>query len=179
MFSRINTQYILVATFILLLSCKSQSYDVSLSNESSKSKVTCPKEGTCNFSIYPNQSIDFKIDEFGIGYAEFKISDSNVLKFEYQRNEIPNIADSGYIERVYLELPNHPKTLLSEDQTLEKVNLLFERVCYCKGQTGFYKINQGTLSLKLIKKNRYHLKLSFKTSEVPQVLTEIDEIFSL
>ena len=179
MFSRINTQYILLTTLILLLSCKSQTYNVSHSNESHKSNTICPEEGNCNFSISPNQSIDFKKDEFGIGYAEFIISESNVLKFEYQRNEIPNTADGHYIERVYLELPRHPKTLFLKDQDLEKANLLFERVCYCKGQTGFYKIDQGTLSLRSMGNNRYHLKLSFKTSEVPQIITEINEIFSL
>lgn len=178
MILRFNTPTFILSILVLTFSCKSQHPDMLDSNIENSQRTTCPDEGKCNFSLSSNQSIQFKKDEFGIGYAEFIKKDALLLKFEYQRDDIPNTVDGQYIERIYLELPNHPKTLNLKYEELKNINLLFERVCYCKGETGLYKIDQGTLSLKPLGNNSYHLKLKFKSS-VPQVITEIDEIFSL
>ncbi|MBV1888435.1 MAG: hypothetical protein KUG51_04020, partial [Urechidicola sp.] len=58
---------------------------------------------------------------------------------------------------------------------LSKVKLLFNRLCYCKGSTGFYTIKNGELVIKKIKKNTYTINLDFKIEEVPQVVTSINE----
>jgi len=58
------------------------------------------------------------------------------------------------------------------------VKALFARLCFCRGQTGYYIINQGQLSIKKLSESQYHLKMRFKIDEVPQVISEIDEVIS-
>ncbi|WP_157491986.1 hypothetical protein [Gelidibacter mesophilus] len=176
---RISTLAIVLTTLILVSSCKTKPHQTSSFDKLPEKGKPCPDNGECHFSSTPNQSIILKKDEFGIGYAQFSKSDNTLLKFEYQRNAPLNTLDRQYIERIYFELPNPPKPLLLQNRDLVKINLLFERVCFCKGHTGFYKISEGVLSLKPLTNNRYHLQLRFKTAEVPQIITEIDKIFSL
>ena len=178
MIQKIYNLTLILLTFFLMLSCKSQHPDNLNLDAQNEHHTICPDQGKCNFSVITNQSLKFKKDEFGIGYTEFIKKDAILLKFEYQRNDIPNTVDGHYIERVYLELPKSTKVLNLKNQALQKVNLLFERVCYCKGETGFYQIEQGTLSLTSLGNKNYHLKLNFK-SPVTQLITEINEVFSL
>lgn len=65
-----------------------------------------------------------------------------------------------------------------KDSELEKVNLLFGRLCFCRGQSGYYKITRGDLKVtKTNANNEFLLTLNFKTDDVPQIITEISEKF--
>ena len=101
----------------------------------------------------------------------------NPLVFTWS-DEIPNTMDSSYREILYLEL--NPKALEIEKEgvNLQDVKLLFARLCFCKGQTGYYKITEGKLKISQVQDNTYHLYLEFNTSEVPQILHKISETFS-
>ncbi|WP_299394681.1 hypothetical protein [uncultured Gelidibacter sp.] len=177
----IKTYFHLLGLIAVLgvFSCKSQDTILKNSDELNKTFSMCPDDGKCSYNSFPNTAVKFHIDEFGMGYIEYLKKKSTLLKFEYQRDTLPNTADGHYIERVYIELPPAPKSFILKDNALQQVNLLFERLCYCKGETGIYQINTGTLSLTPLDDGRFHLKLHFKTSEVPQILTEIDEIITL
>lgn len=163
----------------VVFSCKSHINKLTNSDQLNKAASICPKGGHCSFKSALNTSVVFKIDEFNIGYVDYLEKKATLLTFEYIRDEIPNTVDDQYIERLYIELPPVPQALLLKDNALQQVHLLFERLCYCKGETGIYQINQGTLSLQPLGEDRFHLKLTFKTSDVPHIITEIDEIFSL
>ena len=62
---------------------------------------------------------------------------------------------------------------------LKKVNLIFARFCYCKGQTGYYQVRKGNLIIKKEEDNNYHLHLTFKVDEVPQIITEINQVLNI
>jgi hypothetical protein len=50
--------------------------------------------------------------------------------------------------------------------------MLFGRFCFCKGQTGYYKVEQGTLNL-IYKKNVVDFTLDFTVTKVPQIIKSI------
>ncbi len=83
-----------------------------------------------------------------------KISAGNntVLKYTYTRNKIPNTEDSSYVEEIYIELDSKNIETNLKDAQLANVKVVFARLCFCKGQTGYYKVTNGELS---IKKNIY------------------------
>jgi hypothetical protein len=164
--------------FLLVFSCASQRNATAIDSIQTNASP-CPEDGDCTFEVLSNQS--FSIEKDGIGALYPKVVDGNtiILKFEYKRNDIPNTVDGQYRELVYLELsPEHVEIDL-KDGELINVKALFARLCFCRGQTGYYIINQGQLSLKKLSEHQYHLKMRFKIDEVPQVISEIDEVFSI
>ncbi len=116
----------------------------------------------------------------GIGELYPKISDGNniILIFEYKRNEIPNTVDGHYSELIYVELEPNNLLLELENFQLQEVNLLFARWCFCKGQTGYYKVNKGKLSI-IKEENNYRFNLEFRIDEVPQIIASINQLFTI
>ena len=55
--------------------------------------------------------------------------------------------------------------------------VFFARWCFCKGQTGFYKINTGNLSISRLENTSYQMHLTFTVDEVPQIIKEIKQNF--
>ncbi len=112
-------------------------------------------------------------------YPEITNGDKILLKFDYKRNEIANVMDSSYNEIIYLELDPNNIEMDIKNSELEKVKLTFARFCYCKGQTGYYSINNGSLSIRKVSATSYELSLEFKVNEVPQIISSIQEDFTL
>ena len=63
-------------------------------------------------------------------------------------------------------------------EELQKVNLVVERRCFCKGTAGFFKIIRGNLKLN-IEKNELTLSGNFSNKKLPLLVTKIDEKVSL
>ena len=168
-------------SFFLLFSlntCKTVDKTSSL-NLNNEVISECPEDGTCYFSIHENSQLVVKKDEFGHLYPEVVKGDFIVLKFEFKRSELQNTIDSGYSEEILLQLkPNSLETELY-DNDLSQANLLFGRLCFCRGQTGYYRITTGSLSVKKAGNKTYKLQLNFESNTVPQVIKQIKEEFSI
>ncbi|MGB5418674.1 MAG: hypothetical protein WBN21_07590, partial [Algibacter sp.] len=80
-------------------------------------------------------------------------------------------------EEIFIELDQ--ENLQFETTELIDKKLFFARWCYCKGQTGYYKINQGKLTVTKIDNSNYDVHLVFKIDEVPQIINEIKHTFKL
>ena len=160
---------------ICLVSCKAKS-ELTATTATKVSKKTCPEDGTCSFEIFKNKTLQIKTDNLGRMYPEMMDGIHSVLKFEYKKQGNANYADRGYREEIFIELTNN---LEVETEDLKDRNLFFARWCYCKGQTGYYKINQGKLLVTKIDSINFQLHLSFKIEEVPQIINEINYTFSL
>ena len=160
---------------ICLVSCKAKS-ELTATTATKVSKKTCPEDGTCSFEIFKNKTLQIKTDNLGRMYPEMMDGIHSVLKFEYKKQGNANYADRGYREEIFIELTNN---LEVETEDLKDRNLFFARWCYCKGQTGYYKINQGKLLVTKIDNINFQLHLSFKIEEVPQIINEINYTFSL
>lgn len=139
----------------------------------------CPEDGTCTFEVLKNKKFNLLTDPYGARYPEILDGDKTILKFEYKRRPLPNIEDSNYREIIYIQLEGDNKELNLENQALKAVNVVFARLCYCRGQTGYYPVYEGELLLKKQETGLYLLNLRFKINEVPQIITNIEEQISL
>ena len=134
----------------------------------------CPENGVCNIEIIKNKSLNVKSDEFGSTYYTLEENPStSVIKYQYNRNVTPDLQDDNHKEEIIFEVANNETSMNLVDNDLQKSKLLFGRICFCRGQTGYYKITNGTLKLDKGKKDLYQLNLNFKVSQVPQLFTSV------
>ena len=78
-------------------------------------------------------------------------------------------VNSGlFNQEVIIELKNGNDT----GEPNQSAPLLFGRFCFCRGQTGYYKISHRDLSITK-KSNVQTVDLDFKIDEVPQIIKHI------
>ena len=94
-----------------------------------------------------------------------------MLKFEYKRSVDPRILDGGYTEIVYAEIDPKTKDLNLSDEQLTTANVVFGRLCFCKGQAGYFRIDQGSLVISTTKDRSKTYAFTFTTDKVPQRIT--------
>jgi hypothetical protein len=168
--------HLLIVCFIII-SCNAKQKTL-LKNEKVNTSTICPQDGVCTFEVLQNKSLKLLKDGIGKLYPDISYGDKIILKFEYKRNEIQNAVDDNYSELIYVELNPNNLNIELENSDLQEVKLLFARLCFCRGQTGYYKVKKGSLSIT--KKNEnYQFKLEFKIDEVPQIITSINKFFVL
>ena len=166
--------------FIVLIACKT-------GNTSSKSELLnngnlfeCPKDGICTIDILKNKLIKLKKDKFDKPYIDLEESSTtNLLKFSYKRHPIKDVADSNYEEVIYIEIKKNEENISLKNEELSTVNAIFGRLCFCRGSSGYFPIQEGNLNVKKVSKNTYKIDFSFKINEVPQVITFFSETFNL
>lgn len=172
-------KYLLTIVFSSLIMACSSNKNLSQSALASKTLSTCPTDGVCTFEVLKNKTFRVKKDEFGNSYSELLEGNKTVLKFEYKRNTPPDLQDASYSELIYIEIENNIEALSIKDSKLGKSNIGFSRLCFCRGQTGTYPITSGDLAISKISKNTFQLNFNFQVSEVPQIITSINETFKL
>ncbi len=159
-----------------LVSCKAK-VDSKPTISKEVDKIACPENGTCSFEIIENKVLQIKTDELQGMYPEIINGNHVVLKFEYKKQGDASYQDNDYREEIFIELDKNK--FLFETTDLKNEKLVFARWCYCKGQTGYYKIRHGKLSITKIDDKNFQLHLGFKVDEVPQIINEIKHTFSL
>jgi len=158
--------------FLIIVSCKS----AFVANEAILvNTLNCPENGTCTIELLPNKSLEFKQDEFGNSYPVISEGNKTIFKYIYTKNPIPNTQDSNYTELVFAELDSTilAKTLTNE--ALQDIKLHFGRLCYCKGETGYYPIKNGEFKITKSNKKAFKIDFNFKIDEVPQIISAINE----
>jgi hypothetical protein len=154
-----------VVLSMLSCQCKKAATQQTTANVTSE----CPKDGTCTIEVSPNKSIVVKKDEFGsVFYTLEESTSKKVIKYTYKRTVKGDIQDANYREEIIFELDSETENLELSDAALEKTQLLFGRFCFCRGQTGNYKINQGKLTV-----TKNSIDLNFKTDQVPQIIKHV------
>ena len=166
----------LQALFLALLMSCSSSKNAGTNNvsRSGSPHINCPEDGDCSFEIMKNSSLEFKYDDTGKLYPAIEPGENMVVKYHYQRKPEPDVMDSGYSEYVYIEFNPESEQLILKDKELQKVKMIFGRICYCKGAMGYFPVQEGSLILFNREKN-LQLRTSFKVNKVPQIVTHIDE----
>lgn len=162
--------------FLIIVSCKS----TFVVNEAILvNTLNCPENGDCTIELLPNTSLEFKKDEFGILYPVISEGNKTIFKFIYNRKPIPNTQDSHYTEIVFAELDSIISQKKFTNETLKNAKLHFGRLCYCKGETGYYPIKNGKFIISKSTKNSFKIDFNFKIDEVPQVISAINETVSI
>jgi len=163
--------------FILFASCKPLNFTL---NETVFTKtVNCPDNGECSIELIPNKSLEFKMDEFSNSYPIISEGEKTILKYTYTKNPIQNTQDSNYTEIVYAELDKTVTEISLANNELQDIKLHFGRLCYCKGETGYYPIKNGSFKIEKSSKHTVKIDIEFNIKEVPQIISKISEIVSL
>lgn len=136
--------------------------------------INCPEGGDCSFEVMRNSVLNLNYSDTGQLYPEIVEGDKIVVKFHFKKEPIKDVMDSGYSEYVYLEFdPDEPQIIL-KDKELQKVKMIFGRICYCKGAMGYFPVQQGNLFM-FNRDGNLQLRSSFKINKVPQIVQQIDE----
>lgn len=162
----------LLFALLSVLSCKCKKA-VAAAQISTIVTSDCPKDGTCTIQAFKNKSIVIKKDEFGsVFYSLEESASKKVIQYTYKRIIKGDIQDANYREEIIFELDNETENLDLSDAALENNHLLFGRFCFCRGQTGYYTINQGKLTVTQNGKGKI-IDLNFKIDQVPQIIKHI------
>lgn len=163
----------------LVLSCnstKTKEKTVSGTENTASKEIAmeCPEEGTCDFSVMKNKALVVKTDGIGMNYPQFeKSSETSVVKFTYHREAKNGMTDGDYTEEVYFEVANDAKSIMLADKSLQQVQLLYGRLCYCKGSAGYFKVTDGTLKFERNKDGSASFSLVFANNQVPQIIKKV------
>jgi len=163
--------------------CKTQTGTVITSEntqmEQVENKVTgCPEEGTCNVQVHKNKRLVIKEDGTGAIYPEMAAGENMVVVYTYTKKGPEGTVDGDYSETIHFEIPTATTTLQKEDASLGNVNLLYGKHCFCKGEAGFYRVNNGKLSVEKTS-NSLVFDLKFNVGKTSQVVSHISETVKL
>jgi hypothetical protein len=159
----------IIALFLfgLLFSCNAQK---NVSTDMPTLSSECPQNGTCEVEILKNKQLILLYDDLGGMYYDIKDHDgTTVIHFQYNKTTEANLQDGHYREDLIFEVKNSDKSLNLSDTELQQSKLIFGRHCFCKGQTGYFKIEKGKLNLTS-KKDEIRFDLSFENEKVPQLI---------
>ena len=142
--------------FLIIASCKS----TFMINEALLvNTLNCPENGDCTIELLPNSSLEFKKDEFGNLYPVISEGNKTIFKYIYTKKPIPNTQDSNYSEIVFAELDSVITEKTFTNETLQDAKLHFGRLCFCKGESGYFPIKKG--EFKITKSSKKGLKIDF------------------
>jgi len=173
---------LIILGLLFLISCKStqQVNSQAVNNEPIITNTeNCPENGTCTLEIIPNKTLDFKTDDFGNLYPTIENGEKTILKYTFTKNPIENTADSNYTEIVYAELDKPYSNINLVDSQLQTIKLHYGRLCFCKGESGYFAIKNGVLNLSKSGKDSLKIDLNFSVKKIPQIISEIHETISL
>lgn len=159
----------IIALFLfgLLFSCNAQK---NASTTMAKISSECPSDGTCEVEILKNKQLILHYDDLGGMYYDIKDQEgTTVIHYQYNKTTQANLQDGHYREDIIFEIKNSANKLELTDSELQQTKLIFGRHCFCKGQTGYFKIEKGSLNLSS-KKDEIHFDLSLENEKVPQII---------
>ena len=164
-------KYLLIPLALGLTFCNSQKSSVAIN--SIDTLKSCPDDGKCTTELLKNKRIEIKKDDFGsIYYQIIDAQETSVIIYQYNLNVEKGLQDGNYREEILFEIKNTDKKIALSGIDLQQTKMLFGRFCFCKGQTGYYKVEQGTLNL-IYKKNVVDFTLDFTVTKVPQIRKSI------
>ena len=157
---------------LVLFSCGAQKWEntttLALQQDS------CPTDGTCTTELLKNKTLVVKRDDIGQTYYQLLDNEgSDVIRYQYTRTTDAELADAGYREELVFEIDRNSPELKLEGSGLQKTKMLFGRFCFCRDQTGYYPVNNGSLAVKPTG-NNYTLKVGFTVPELPQIVNKIE-----
>ena len=150
------------------------SKDQTKENQLPPPRVNCPEGGDCAFEVFQESSLSLKTDQTGASYPEIETGQNVVVRYHFKKDPDPDALDSSHSEYLYFEIPAGRVEMAIKDADLQQVKMLFGRVCFCKGETGYFPVRKGNL---FVYQNNGDLLVrgEFSVSKVPQILKEFDD----
>jgi hypothetical protein len=166
----------LIPAVLFFTFCSSKKNNVISTEENKpvyKIESICPSDGKCTVELLRGKSLEIKTDDIGAIYTQ--IDDNNetsVIIYQYNRTVKGDIQDANYREEIIFEINNSDTKLKLSDKELQQTKMLFGRFCFCRGQTGYYKIEHGDLDLNQ-NNGAVDFTLDFVNTKVPQIIKSI------
>ncbi len=170
-----NLLPLLILIFISCKTTKNATSDFVVNEAILVNTLNCPENGDCTIELLPNTSLEFKKDEFGNTYPVIAEGNKTIFKYIFTKKTIPNTQDSNYTEIIFAELDSTVSEKTLANEALQNIKLHFGRLCYCKGETGYYPIKNGKFKISKSSKKSFKIDLNFKINEVPQIISAINE----
>ena len=143
--------YLLLVLFVLSMCKTQQSADTTETADTAASQFKdsgCPEGGICTVMVQMNKKLNIMKDDTGALYPSIEDGENSIITYTYARKGPEGTMDGDYSETIQFEIPANVGILKKENTSLQDVKLLFGKQCFCKGDAGFYRVNQGTLNLK-------------------------------
>lgn len=159
-----------IFSILLILILQTACSSAKVASLSKIQAADCPEEGVCSIEILKNKSLLIKEDT--IGQLYYNLDENNaktVYVYTYFVAGPENTQDGNLTEKIIFELDNNATEINFKNEDLQKVNMLFSRACFCKGQMGLFKITNGTLQFDAKQKTLF---VEAITSKVSQTLTK-------
>lgn len=137
-------------------------------------RINCPEGGDCTFEVLQKSSLSLKNDQTGASYPEIEAGENVVVRYHFQKDSEPDAVDGSYSEYLYFEIPPGRVEMSIQDSDLQKVKMMYGRICFCKGESGYFPVRKGKL---FVYQNEGDLlvRASFSVPKIPQIIEEIDE----
>lgn len=149
-----NTALLLIAS-LFLVCCKTGTASVTSLKDAEVTSV-CPAQTDCKFEILKDKSLDVKTDDTGHTYYNLKDTPGKaVFKYTHKKITDSNLMDAGYSETIIFE-SDDAIGLNHSGVDVQKVKMLFNVACFCRGKAGIYTVKGGTLSYK---ENKLHIEI--------------------
>lgn len=133
----------------------------------------CPEDGKCTIQILKNKSLVLKSDDLGgLYYHLVDNENTSVIQYQYNRTVEEGLQDGHHQEEIIFEINNSITELHLKNEELQQTKMLFGRHCFCKGQAGNFKVEEGSLLLTK-DNNTITFELYFKTNKVPQLFEKV------
>ncbi|MEW7290402.1 hypothetical protein ABW637_07565 [Aquimarina sp. 2304DJ70-9] len=174
-------------TFFIVLICISacktsnavdSSEKISENVDNQKIQKYCPNDGDCSIKLHKNSSLILKKDTTDALYPVIEEGGHTVVVFEFSRKGAEGTADGDYSETIHFEIKEITENLTVEGEKLAEVNMLFGKQCFCRGEAGFYKVNDGNLILQK-SNNEITIDLLINLTEVSHRITRVKEKIKL
>jgi len=150
---------ILLFTFLTLVSCGA-SKEKSPSANSPVVESACPPKSECTFEILAGKSLDIKNNDAGTYFHLRDTPGKTVYRYTSKKITDPLIQDAGYSETILFETDGSLQNLDYSGTAIQKVQLLLNVQCFCRGKAGMYTVKEGTLAYA---DNKLHI-------EIPQLV---------
>jgi hypothetical protein len=134
--------------------------------------TNCPKDGVCTIKILKNKAITLNPENDKLEYILVDNSEKTVVQYEFKKNMEQSDYDGGYREEVIFEIDSDEYDEKLTNTELQQTKMLYGRFCNCRGQTGLYRVINGTLKCTN-DGDDVNFELNFKINEVPQIINTI------
>lgn len=175
--------YTFLITLICIGACKTSDIN-GISKEKDvipivqNDKKYCPDDGNCTVALHKNSSLLLKKDTIDAYYPSIENGESIVVVFTFSKKGPDGIADGAYSETIHFEVNKNVESLNIKGDKLKEVNLLFGKHCFCRGEAGYYTVNEGNLIIQQ-SKDELTIDLSFTVHEVSHRIIRIKEVVKM
>ena len=122
----------------------------------------CPKGYDCTTEVIQGKSITLHEDTIGKLYIKMVDNeDYNLIKYSYNYEGRPELADDSYNETILFEIPKDKDELSLDGKSLLNNKLVVLKSCFCQ-DAGYESIENGSLKVEK-NKNKYRIDLEFET----------------